>query len=154
MKKMSTSQKIVTILISVIIGLILGSIAGLAMTFSNKEYTSASDALTLIKVNCGTDYSILETGTLSSNDVYEDTYSNSYQAIMVKDFDEFTEYLKSKGCTEYKPQIMNRRYLSTADGKKFVLKQKRASDGVLWLFPYSIDLIEGVTMNDIMSVNS
>ncbi|WP_303838778.1 hypothetical protein [Ruminococcus flavefaciens] len=154
MKKMSTSKKIVTILISVIIGLILGSIAGLAMTFSNKEYTSASDALTLIKVNCGTDYSILETGTLSSNDVYEDTYSNSYQAIMVKDFDEFTEYLKNKGCTEYKPQIMNRRYLSTADGKKFVLKQKRASDGVLWLFPYSIDLIEGVTMNDILSANS
>ncbi|WP_295093005.1 hypothetical protein [Ruminococcus sp.] len=154
MKEQSTSKKIVIILISVIIGLILGSIAGLTMTFSNKEYTSASDALTLIKVNFGTDYSILETGTLSSNVISEDTYNDTYQAVMVKDFDEFTEYLKSNGCTEYKPQIMNRRYLSTADGKKFVLKQKRASDGVLWLFPYSIDLIEGVTMNDISSLNN
>jgi hypothetical protein len=154
MKELSTSKKIAIILISVIIGLILGICAGLAMTFSNKEYTSASDAFTLIKVNFGTDYSILETGTLSSNDVYEDIYSNTYQAVMVKDFDGFSEYLKSKGCTENKPQVMNRRYFLTADGKKFVLKQKRASDGVLWLFPYSIDLIEGVTMNDILSANS
>lgn len=150
MKHSSTSRKITIIIISVILGMIIGLFTGLAINFSQKEYTSASDAFTLMKINFGSKYSILSTGDLSGSDLSADNYRDTYQAIMVKDHDDFAEYLKSKGCTEYKPQLLTRYYLSTADGKKFVLKSKRASDGVLGVFPYSIELLEGITMDDIL----
>ena len=117
------------------------------------RYTSASDIVTIYKVNHGHEYEILKTyeGTVDRSVNDTSCERNIEQGVIVKYDHSFREHLVKKlGCTEY-DRLGGVGFYKTAKGRKFTMEMSTYSGGSFAIMPYAVERICGLTMDEIQT---
>ena len=147
MKK--SKKKIFIIVLLLVTTIIVSPLAYIEYRLITDEYkcTKATDIGSVFKVNYGSDFEVLRTKHNKNN--------NHDELIVMVQYDHvFKEYLVIEiGCTEY-DRMGAAGFYETKDGKKFsMIMGDRLSYAIIHL-PYAIEIIDGVTMEDIIGDNN
>ena len=154
--KGSFIKKLVIALLVILLLIPLAYLAWFEYWLVSGEYTDAADITSVYGVNNDKDYVVLKTseGTLpdsSSSALVPEPYSrNVEQGVMVKYDHEFLGYLTNElGCREL-DRLGGLGFYETKGGKKFTLQLDAYEGGNFCLFPYAVEQICGVTMDEIV----